>query len=48
MWLLKNGINYMSDKNSSNAMWGGRFASGPDAIMESINASISTKTEPIL
>ena len=30
----------MSDKNSSNAMWGGRFASGPDAIMESINASI--------
>ena len=30
----------MSNKNSSNAMWGGRFASGPDAIMESINASI--------
>ncbi len=30
----------MSDKNSSNAMWGGRFASGPDAIMEAINASI--------
>ena len=30
----------MSDNNSSNAMWGGRFASGPDAIMESINASI--------
>ncbi|MDB2535634.1 argininosuccinate lyase [Amylibacter sp.] len=30
----------MSDKNSSNAMWGGRFASGPDAIMELINASI--------
>ncbi|MDB4084784.1 argininosuccinate lyase [Amylibacter sp.] len=30
----------MSDKNSSNAMWGGRFARGPDAIMESINASI--------
>jgi len=25
---------------SSNAMWGGRFASGPDAIMEEINASI--------
>jgi argininosuccinate lyase len=24
----------------SNAMWGGRFASGPDAIMEEINASI--------
>ena len=24
----------------SNAMWGGRFASGPDAIMEAINASI--------
>ncbi|MBV1863586.1 MAG: argininosuccinate lyase [Rhodobacteraceae bacterium] len=30
----------MSDKSSSNAMWGGRFASGPDAIMEAINASI--------
>ncbi len=26
---------------SSNAMWGGRFAAGPDAIMEAINASIS-------
>ncbi|MGB3409253.1 MAG: argininosuccinate lyase [Jannaschia sp.] len=26
--------------NSSNAMWGGRFAEGPDAIMEAINASI--------
>ena len=25
---------------SSNAMWGGRFAGGPDAIMEAINASI--------
>jgi argininosuccinate lyase len=24
----------------SNAMWGGRFASGPDSIMEEINASI--------
>jgi argininosuccinate lyase len=30
----------MSDKKSSNAMWGGRFASGPNAIMEAINASI--------
>ncbi|MCT4557759.1 MAG: argininosuccinate lyase [Pelagimonas sp.] len=30
----------MSD-NSSNQMWGGRFAAGPDAIMEAINASIS-------
>src|SRR6056297_4171328 len=28
----------MSDQ--SNAMWGGRFAGGPDAIMEAINASI--------
>jgi argininosuccinate lyase len=26
--------------NSSNAMWGGRFAAGPDTIMEAINASI--------
>ena len=25
---------------SSNQMWGGRFASGPDALMEAINASI--------
>ncbi len=31
----------MSDKKTSNAMWGGRFASGPDEIMEAINASIS-------
>ncbi|MCT4555201.1 MAG: argininosuccinate lyase [Pelagimonas sp.] len=30
----------MSDK-TSNQMWGGRFAAGPDAIMEAINASIS-------
>ncbi|MDY8108905.1 argininosuccinate lyase [Fulvimarina sp. 2208YS6-2-32] len=27
-------------QSSSNEMWGGRFASGPDAIMEEINASI--------
>ncbi|MCV2874100.1 argininosuccinate lyase [Defluviimonas sp. WL0050] len=30
----------MTDK-TQNAMWGGRFADGPDAIMEAINASIS-------
>ncbi len=31
----------MNDKRqAANAMWGGRFASGPDAIMEAINASI--------
>ncbi len=29
----------MSD-TTSNRMWGGRFAAGPDAIMEAINASI--------
>jgi argininosuccinate lyase len=29
----------MSDK-TSNQMWGGRFAAGPDSIMEAINASI--------
>ncbi len=29
----------MSNK-SANTMWGGRFAAGPDAIMEAINASI--------
>ena len=28
------------DTKSSNQMWGGRFASGPSAIMEEINASI--------
>jgi len=27
-------------QKTSNAMWGGRFASGPDALMEAINASI--------
>ncbi|MDG1532335.1 MAG: argininosuccinate lyase [Paracoccaceae bacterium] len=27
-------------KKTSNAMWGGRFADGPDAIMTAINASI--------
>lgn len=30
----------MSDDKASNQMWGGRFASGPAAIMEAINASI--------
>jgi len=30
----------MTKKDSGNQMWGGRFASGPDAIMEEINASI--------
>ena len=32
----------MTDSNpKANAMWGGRFAAGPDAIMQAINASIS-------
>jgi len=30
----------MTKKGPENQMWGGRFASGPDAIMEAINASI--------
>ncbi|MGP2494040.1 argininosuccinate lyase [Mesorhizobium sp. PUT5] len=30
----------MDDSKASNQMWGGRFASGPAAIMEAINASI--------
>ncbi len=30
-----------SDKPAANAMWGGRFSSGPDAIMTAINASIA-------
>ena len=29
-----------SDKPAANTLWGGRFASGPDAIMTAINASI--------
>jgi argininosuccinate lyase len=29
-----------SSNSSSNTMWGGRFAAGPSAIMEEINASI--------
>ncbi len=29
-----------ASKSSANAMWGGRFAEGPDAIMTAINASI--------
>ena len=29
-----------SDRPAANTMWGGRFASGPDAIMTAINASI--------
>ena len=33
----------MTDRpqTTANSMWGGRFAAGPDAIMEAINASIS-------
>ncbi|MGE0667360.1 MAG: argininosuccinate lyase [Sphingomonadales bacterium] len=31
----------MADDNGSNKLWGGRFAGGPAAIMERINASIS-------
>ncbi len=27
----------------TNKMWGGRFQSGPDAIMEEINASICAR-----
>jgi argininosuccinate lyase len=30
----------MTEGKAQNAMWGGRFAAGPDAIMEAINASI--------
>lgn len=30
----------MSNQDQGNKMWGGRFAAGPDAIMEEINASI--------
>jgi len=30
----------MNETKASNRMWGGRFASGPDAVMEAINASI--------
>ena len=30
----------MSNDKTSNQMWGGRFSSGPDRVMEAINASI--------
>ena len=30
----------MSQSSSGNQMWGGRFVTGPDEIMEEINASI--------
>ncbi|GGC97657.1 argininosuccinate lyase [Aquisalinus flavus] len=30
----------MTEKKTGNQMWGGRFAAGPSAIMEAINASI--------
>ncbi|MBW6505162.1 MAG: argininosuccinate lyase [Rhodobacteraceae bacterium] len=30
-----------STETQSNAMWGGRFSAGPDAIMQAINASIT-------
>ncbi|MFK7902849.1 MAG: argininosuccinate lyase [Nitratireductor sp.] len=33
-------VNKASKAKAGNQMWGGRFASGPDAIMEAINASI--------
>jgi len=36
---LSKGPQQMTD-TTSNQMWGGRFAAGPDAIMEAINASI--------
>ncbi len=32
--------NNTATDSTANAMWGGRFAAGPDAIMEAINASI--------
>ena len=39
---LRRPVITMSDKKASNQMWGGRFASGPAAIMEAINASIGS------
>jgi len=43
--LVGNGQGFMDDQKTmggaaANAMWGGRFAAGPDAVMEAINASI--------
>lgn len=35
----------MSNDKTSNRMWGGRFSSGPDRIMEAINASIDFDRE---
>jgi argininosuccinate lyase len=30
----------LDNETTANAMWGGRFASGPDAVMQAINASV--------
>ncbi len=38
--MTKTGPSDISPDTSANTMWGGRFAAGPDAIMEAINASI--------
>ena len=37
---LRRPVTTMSQNKTSNQMWGGRFASGPAAIMQEINASI--------
>jgi argininosuccinate lyase len=38
---LRHAVPFLKEREKmSNKMWGGRFASGPDAIMEEINASI--------
>ena len=39
--MTKTGSSDDQTNSTANAMWGGRFAAGPDAIMEAINASIS-------
>jgi argininosuccinate lyase len=40
LFTLQRPVIMMSENKASNRMWGGRFASGPDAVMEAINASI--------
>ncbi len=37
---MTNSSKTQSADQSANAMWGGRFEGGPDAIMQAINASI--------
>src|SRR5262249_48328212 len=40
LWSIIHGRQNLGASAMTNTMWGGRFGSGPDAVMEEINASI--------